>query len=65
MEDTFNSISGWLVAACTFAGAVASWATTRFQRWRSLDSKPLKAGLALGAFLVVALTLTALTAVLA
>ena len=64
MEDTFSSIPGWLAAACTFAGAVATWATTRFQRWRSLDSKPLKAGLALGAFLVVALTLTAITGLL-
>ena len=63
MEDFLANVSGWLAAFIAFASGILTWITTKFNKWKSLESVPLKMIIAALVFVAFALVLSAITAI--
>lgn len=62
ITDLISTGSGYLDAAIAAASATIAWLAAKFDWWK-LQSKPVKVGVAVGVFLVVAFTLSLVTAI--
>ena len=61
MEDLLNDVGGWWAAFIAVVAGVLTWLGARLAWWKQ-QTKPVRIAVAVGGFLLIAFTLSLITA---